>query len=165
MKLEGKKISFRLATEADAENIVRWRNQSFIKRNFIIQTDLTVEGHLNWMKEKVMTGQVVQFIILENETGNAIGSVYLRDIDYDEGLAEYGIFIGEKSSQGKGYGSEACRMACEYARDELKLKKLILRLKDFNIPALKSYENAGFVLTGEYEYIDEEKIIFMEKVL
>ena len=165
MMLKGNKISLRKATEEDALNIVRWRNQDFIKKNFIVQATLTVEGHLKWMKENVETGHVVQMIIIENETNDPIGSVYLRDIDYNEKTAEYGIFIGEKRWQGKGYGSEACKMICDYAKEKMGLQKLFLRLKDFNIPALKSYENAGFVLTGEYEYVNDEKIIFMEKIL
>ena len=72
-------------------------------------------------------------------------SVYFRDIDHDNKKAEYGIFIGEADAAGRGIGSETARLAADYARDVLKLHKLMLRVFADNVGAVKSYQNAGFV--------------------
>ena len=39
------KIFLRKMEEQDTEDIIRWRNSDFVKRNFIYQKPFTVEGH------------------------------------------------------------------------------------------------------------------------
>ena len=144
MILEGKNIYLRPMTGEDTDLIVKWRNEDFVRKNFIYQKPFTREGHLNWVETMVKTGKVVQFIICTKEK-KPVGSVYLRDIDVTHHKAEYGIFIGEKEALSKGYGTEAARLMIRYAFEELKLHKLMLRVLAGNDRAKKSYENAGFV--------------------
>lgn len=143
--IEGQRICLRPITMEDTQRIVAWRNEERVRRNFIYQTPFTKEGHENWMRTKVASGEVVQFIICEKGNGRPVGSVYFRDIDPLNKKAEYGIFIGEADSAGKGIGTEAARLAVAYARDQLKLHKLMLRVFADNVAAVKSYQNAGFV--------------------
>lgn len=144
-RLTGERIFLRPIGWEDTERIVAWRNQERVRKNFIYQKPFTKEGHEEWMRTQVQTGRVVQFIICEKETGRPVGSVYFRDIDRDNKKAEYGIFIGEADAAGKGIGTEAARLAVSYARDVLKLHKLMLRVFADNAGAVKSYRNAGFV--------------------
>lgn len=143
--VEGKNIYLRPITMADTERIVNWRNSDRVRRNFIYQAPFTKEGHENWMRTKVAAGEVVQFIICEKRTDRPVGSVYFRDIDRQNRKAEYGIFIGEADCAGRGIGTETARLAVFYARDVLKLHKLMLRVFADNMAAVKSYEHAGFV--------------------
>ena len=144
MRLEGKKIYLRPMAEEDTDLIVRWRNEDFVRKNFIYQKPFTREGHLNWIRTMVDTGKVIQFIICTKED-EPVGSVYLRDIDRTHRKAEYGIFIGEKDALSRGYGTEAAKLMLRYSFEELKLHKLMLRVLAGNDRAKKSYENAGFV--------------------
>ncbi len=175
-KTKKTKLILRPITEEDTADIVRWRNSDHVRRNFLYQELFTEKTHLNWLHTMVETGKVHQFImVLRPEDGTeerAVGSVYLRDIDPEEGTAEYGIFIGEEDALGQGYGTQACRMMVDYAKDELKLKKLFLRLFEDNGAARKSYENAGFRLVpGRKEMVfsmmdqKEKPVIFMDKDL
>lgn len=132
----------------DTENVVRWRNSEHVRKYFIYQADFTVESHVRWMKEKVETGEVAQFIIVESDSQRDIGSVFLRDIDWVHNKAEYGIFIGEESAKGKGYGSLAAKKILEYAFDNLKLHRIYLRVLADNQRAIASYKKAGFVQEG-----------------
>lgn len=141
----GDKIYLRPITMEDTDLIVKWRNSDRVRRNFIYQALFTKEGHENWMRTKVASGEVIQFIICEKETERPVGSVYFRDIDPVNKKAEYGIFIGEADAAGKGIGSETARLAVAYARDVMKLHKLMLRVFADNTAAVKSYEKAGFV--------------------
>lgn len=143
--IEGKQIFLRPIDGGDTERIVAWRNQERVRKNFIYQKPFTKEGHEEWMRTQVQTGRVVQFIICEKDTGRPVGSVYFRDIDRENKKAEYGIFIGEADAAGRGIGTEAARLAVSYAKDVLKLHKLMLRVFADNAGAVKSYENAGFV--------------------
>jgi len=172
--IEGQKIYLRPITMEDTDLIVNWRNAERVRRNFIYQAPFTREGHENWMRTKVAAGEVVQFIICEKETDRPVGSVYFRDIDPVNKKAEYGIFIGEADSAGKGIGSETARLAVAYARDVLRLHKLMLRVFADNIGAVKSYQNAGFteeaclkdefLQNGQYRDLLLMAVIFEENV-
>ncbi len=167
----GDKVSLRLMDRNDTDNIVKWRNNPRVRDNFIYREKFTTETHENWIRTKVETGEVVQLIICENErAGRPVGSVYFRDIDREHMTAEYGIFIGEDDATGKGYGNETALLATEYARRELGLRSLILRVFVSNEAAKKSYEHAGFIFTKDLpavECSDGEKsdMILMEKKL
>lgn len=154
-------ISLRPITIEDTDLMVKWRNRDFVKRNYINQSEFTREGHLKWMETRVQTGQVIQFIILEND--RPIGSVNMKDVDYEKGTAEYGIFIGEKDALGKGYGSETAKQVVRLAKEKYHLKKLFLRLYEDNIPAYRSYLSAGFKkIEDECSIENDRKVIFME---
>lgn len=139
-------IYLRPMQAADTENIVAWRNNPRVRHNFIYQGLFTPEGHLEWIRTKVETGQVVQFIICEKASGRSVGSVYLRDIDREKKWAEYGIFIGEDDAVGKGYGTQAAKDMISYAFGEMGLQFVYLRVFADNTGARKSYEKAGFSL-------------------
>lgn len=145
-----KNVKIRPMTESDTANIVRWRNTPSVYEHFIYRTPLTEEAHLNWLHNRVETGDVAQFIIVDTEAGKDVGSVYLRDIDNDNKKCEYGIFIGEDSCRGKGIGSTAARLALEYAFEELKMNRVFLRVFADNKQAVRSYEKAGFKYEGTF---------------
>ena len=114
------------------------------KEIFVYREVFTPEIHENWLRERVATGQVHQFIILEKEDRRPVGSVYLRDIDTVGGTAEYGIFIGEDDATGRGYAVEAAELMVGYARTIQGLKKLGLRVFADNEAAMRSYLSAGY---------------------
>lgn len=138
-------VYLRPITLEDTDNIVRWRNQDRVRRNFIYQKPFTREGHEKWMQTRVASGDVVQFILCETVGDRPVGSVYFRDIDRENRRAEYGIFIGEEDAAGRGYGTLAAAGAVEYAGRVLGLHKLMLRVFADNTAAVRSYEKAGFV--------------------
>lgn len=146
-----KNVCIREMTEQDTQNIIKWRNAPSVVENFIFRTPLTEEAHLNWYNNYVKTGKVAQFIIVDAETNTDVGSVYLRDIDYDNKKCEYGIFIGDESCRGKGIGSAAAKLILDYAFNTLKLNRVFLRVFADNIGAIKSYEKAGFKYEGTFK--------------
>lgn len=151
MELTGDKIRLRLMSGEDTDLIVQWRNNPRVRNNFIYQKTFTREGHENWIRTMVDTGKVVQFIIEDLSSGQPVGSVYFRDIDKDHAKAEYGIFIGEDLAVGKGFGSEAARLAVKYGFEQLELHKIFLRVFADNAGAIRSYEKAGFIKEGYFK--------------
>ncbi|MCM1174281.1 MAG: GNAT family N-acetyltransferase [Blautia sp.] len=139
-------VYLRPIQETDTERVVAWRNKERVRHNFIYQKPFTEEGHLNWLRTQVEPGHVVQFIICEKASGRAVGSVYFRDIDRERGCAEYGIFIGEDDALGRGYGTQAAKLALACAFEKLRLRSVFLRVFADNAGARKSYEKAGFAL-------------------
>lgn len=152
----GEKVVLKQITKEHTPLIVKWRNNPKVRNNFIFQETFTETIHNNWMKNRVETGEVVQYIICTAEDEMPIGSTYLRDIDKDNQKAEFGIFIGEDVERGKGYGTEAASLMCQYGFQKLNLHKIMLRVFAFNKRAICSYERAGFVREGYLR--DEVKI-------
>lgn len=166
MNIVGEKVVLRPITMDDTDNIVKWRNNPSVRNNFIFRETFTPEIHNNWMKSKVFTGQVVQYIIEDKETSKPVGSIYFRDIDKNNESAEFGIFIGEDCARGKGFGSEATKLFVDFGLAELKLHRIFLRVLDENKSAIKSYINAGFQQEGVFHHmlkIDNEyrDVVFM----
>ncbi len=143
-------VMLRPMTEQDTDNVVKWRNSPSVMENFIFRTPLDREAHLNWYNNRVLTGDVAQFIIVDTDTDTDVGSVYLRDIDKQHKKCEFGIFIGEESCRGKGIGSSAAKLILDYAFQELKLNRVFLRVFAQNPRAIKSYEKAGFKHEGTF---------------
>lgn len=151
MRIDSQSIFLTNITYDDTADIVRWRNQKFVQENFIYQKNFTPEIHNKWMQTMVESGQVIQFIIWERISNKKIGSVYLRDIDYQNKKAEFGIFIGEKDYLGKGYGKIATRLIISYAFEKLNLNKIFLRLLTHNKRAFKCYSDCGFIQEGLFK--------------
>lgn len=141
-------VTIRPVTEADTDRIIAWRNAPSVMAHFIYRTPLTRKAHLNWLHNRVETGEVAQFVIYDGET--AVGSVYLRDIDRSNQKCEYGIFIGDDSCRGKGIGTVAAKLALAYAFEELQMNRVYLRVFADNTRAIKSYEKVGFRYEGTF---------------
>lgn len=165
MTITGQLVNLRPIDEGDTDLIVKWRNNPSVRKNFIFREIFTSEMHQKWFKEKVLTGEVIQYII-ETKDGLPVGSVYFRDVDRKKSRAEYGIFIGEDSARGKGIGSESAVLFTDYG-NMIGLKNIILRVLAGNTAAERSYIKAGFIPvskekinTSDGELVD---IIIMEK--
>ncbi len=157
-------LIFRPISVEDTDVILSFRNSEAVKANYLYRKDISREEHLDWLKNKVDKGLVKQFVIEEKAGGRPVGSVYFKDIDPDKKSAEYGIFIGDPLARGRGYGSEtAVRMVAWFFGD-FGYEELRLRVFARNIPAIRSYEKAGFKVSGTDEYTDTENHI-KEKVL
>lgn len=168
MDIVGDRIYLRKMRIEDTDQVVAWRNAPHVMEQFIYRTPLTRETHLEWIKTKVETGAVQQFIICIRENDRGIGSFYFRDIDREKRTAELGIFIGEQDALGKGYGTEAVRLGVLYGFQSLELERIILRVFQSNEKAIRNYEANGFVqMKDRAETIVRDgrnrTVIFMKK--
>lgn len=91
--------------------------------------------------------QELHFSIFTKELKH-IGGAQLKNIDWKNRSAELGIFIGDKSEWGKGYGTNATQCLIDFGFNELNLHRLWLRVDQDNLAALKCYQKAGFVQEG-----------------
>ena len=140
----GDMLCLRSITEADTENVLRWRNSKVVVPFFNYQGIITPEDHSRWLREKVETGKVYQFILYHKLLSKDIGSVYIQNIDPNNQKGEFGIFIGEEDGLCKGAGTIATKAMIRFAFSDLKLHRLYLQVHADNIRAIKCYEKAGF---------------------
>lgn len=142
-------VYLRPINDSDSACIIKWRNSLSVKKYFIYQDDLTLESQKKWIRTKVASGEVIQFMIINIFDDQPIGSIYLRNIDYKNNKAEFGIFIGDVSQRGKGFGVQATKLLIRYAFLEKKLHRIYLRVFSDNLNAISSYKKIGFKYEGE----------------
>ena len=148
--INGEKLTLRPITDADTDEIVRWRNDPEVWRYFLFREPFTPAMHRAWLQNKVMTGKVIQYIIVERESGKSVGSVYFRDVDEKNESAEYGIFIGEAWARKRGLGTETARLFTRFGLEVLRLHRISLKVLGGNEVARRSYEKAGFRTEGVF---------------
>jgi RimJ/RimL family protein N-acetyltransferase len=61
---------------------------------------------------------------------------------------EFGIFIGEDSARGKGYGTVAAQLILRQCFQVMGLNRVYLAVLCDNISAIQSYEKVGFKVEG-----------------
>ena len=90
----------------------------------------------------------IHFTVYEKESGTPIGTTGLMHIDQVHRSAEFGIMIGEKVYQNRGYGTAATALTIDYGFNALNLASIFLRVHEFNQHGIKVYEKVGFKEIG-----------------
>lgn len=79
-----------------------------------------------------------------------VGTLKLGHIDWEAGIADLGIMIGDKAMWGKGLATEACQIALAYCFGELNLHKVMLGCKEPNQSMVKVAQKLGFTQEGYF---------------
>ncbi len=87
------------------------------------------------------------FLIVSPD-GNIIGESVINEIDWELRSANFRIGIFHSDTCGKGIGTWAIRMTCNFAFEKLHLHRLELDVFSFNPRAEKAYLKAGFKREG-----------------
>ena len=100
-----------------------------------------------------------------NQKGQFLGGAALYDIA--ETSAEFGrIIIDKTAACKKGIGCQVLLLLCRFARDQFHLQSLHLEVFEDNLPAVKTYEKAGFQKQESYPSSDSNRnLVYMEKNL
>lgn len=143
-------VTIRPINLSDTDNIVKWRNASFVKKNLYTQKTLTNKQHIDYYYNNIETEKVFQFIIHVqfNDLSQDIGTAFLKNVDWDNKKAEFGIFIGEGSALGRGFGKSATSLVLRFAFESLKLNRVYLTVYSDNIAAINAYRKCGFRTEG-----------------
>lgn len=82
------------------------------------------------------------------DVGGLIGHIRLQGHVEADQRAALAVGIDDPRQLGKGLGTEAIRLVAAYAFDELRLRRLSLRVLAFNERAVGAYESVGFIIEG-----------------
>jgi len=146
-KLIGTKCYLSPLNLEDAEQYTVWLNDMEVTENLqLISSVISIDGEKELLKK---LAQEHNYGIVDITTNQLIGNVGFVDINHLHRTAEIGIFIGDKSYWGNGYGQEALSLLLDYAFKKLNLHSILLRVYDFNQRAIACYEKTGFKKIGE----------------
>jgi RimJ/RimL family protein N-acetyltransferase len=147
----GEKVALGPLRRDLAPTYARWMNQLEVRRGLANLGVATPQSQEKWVEENVEKSaqsppETVEFTIYDRSDATAVGTVGLLNISYVHGTAELGIAIGER--RGQGLGSEATRLALDFAFHVLQLRNVLLETLDWNVAGLTAYERAGFRRIG-----------------
>ena len=172
------KIFLRPITEADCDNIVKWRNSEKVLSHCMTKQKITKESNHRFFEENVKTGKYKQFIVERvdeefNLVSYPIATAYLKDIDSWNKRCELCIFTSDDVEWDAEGQAIAIKMLVEKAFNEYGMHKVysyvfkkfpdevaLLKKAGFMIEATLKNEAIG--LDGNYEdmirlYILNEK--------
>jgi RimJ/RimL family protein N-acetyltransferase len=89
----------------------------------------------------------VEFSVIELSTGRLVGFGGLFDITRAMAATMF-VGIGESRSRQKGFGTEACRLICEYGFFFRNLYSIKVEVHEYNHAAQRVYERLGFQIAG-----------------
>ncbi|MFC1992250.1 GNAT family N-acetyltransferase [Chloroflexota bacterium] len=148
--LIGEKVYLRGLEREDLEgNYFQWLNDYEVTRLLASGTfPNSREAMEEYLTRMRTSGRDIFFAIVEKETDRHIGNLRVGDIDWIRRTASIGQLIGEKDCWGKGYGTEALKLAVEYCFNRLNLHKIVEAAASSATAAIKYMEKLGFVLEG-----------------
>jgi diamine N-acetyltransferase len=122
----------------------RWANDFAVARNLGAFGPVTIERETAHYERIATANDYLSFTIYERAGMRPIGSTELMQIEYRNGRAEFGIFIGEAEARRKGYGTETTRLMLDYAFTALGLRNVALTVAEWNVAGQRAYAKAGF---------------------
>jgi len=109
---------------------------------------ITQHEEEKWLNSISALGDTYKFAIETLDDSKFIGGCSINDVDWKNSVATVGIFIGDKSCWGKGYGTDAMRTLMNFIFMQMNINKVKLTCYSFNDRAIKSYKKCGFSIEG-----------------
>ncbi len=146
----GKLVRLREYRKEDLPKILEYINDPEVKGllNPAIPYPYTLEDEEKWLASNSATKDIYSFAIETLVEKRYIGGCGINKIDWKNSVVEVGIFIGDKSLWGKGFGSDAMKVLMAFVFEQLNINKIKLEVFSFNQRAIKSYEKCGFRVEG-----------------
>jgi RimJ/RimL family protein N-acetyltransferase len=145
----GKKTRLRAYRKEDIDQVLAYINDPEVKRFLLpgVPFPLTRADEEKFLTEISAFKDTYVFAI-EALDDRFIGSCGINSVDWKNSVCEVGIFIGDQSLWGKGFGTDAFGVLVGFVFSQMNINKVRLRVYDFNLRGIKSYHKLGFKKEG-----------------
>lgn len=157
--LRGKNLYLTTLKEEDLPIFEAWYNNiAFLRVYDMIAAFPKSQAELqDMLKDIRQAHDRYIFAVRSKSDNNLVGVTGFENILWNNGTAVIYIGIGDASSRGKGFGTEALALTMEFGFQELNLHRIQLNVLSYNEPAVKLYEKLGFKKEGTYrEFIHRD---------
>lgn len=145
----GKLIMLRDVAVEDLPAVWEWENDS--EMGLYLNADPGKRMSMDEVQRRYnqyRTDPTSGLFIICTPTGASIGMLGFDRLYRDIGSVRLFIGIGVKDYWGRGFGSDAMRVALGYFFRDIQLRKVQLSVYDFNTRAIASYRKCGFEVEG-----------------
>ena len=149
MLIHGEKTILRAVEASDNDLLLRLINDP--------ETEMMLGGsswpvsradQLSWFEKQEKTQDILRCIVEAKDSGMAVGTVILSDIDQKNGTAQIHIKLSKDGGRGRGYGTDAVKSIVGYAFDELRLNCIYADILSYNEISKHLFEKCGFKVEG-----------------
>lgn len=130
----------------DLETRALWMNSPAVYKTMHFVPPISLDNIKKWYQTNLKNKNRFDATI-EDEDGNLLAFGGLTNIDYSVRKAEFYLFVNPEM-QGRGIGTKATSLLCQYGFEILQLHKIYLFTNVSNVGAVKTYEKVGFLLEG-----------------
>jgi RimJ/RimL family protein N-acetyltransferase len=164
----GDGIRLRAIERSDLPLFVNWLNDHDVRRFLTIYFPMSMAFEEKWFESMISKAPEEQPLVIEvitEEGWKPIGNIGLMNVCNIDRDAELGIFIGEKSEWGKGFGRNAIKLMLRYAFQTLNLNRIYLKVFENNLRGIKSYRASGFIEEGRMRQAKFSEGAYLDVVL
>ncbi|MGI5284423.1 GNAT family N-acetyltransferase [Nonomuraea polychroma] len=148
--LTGDRVRLRALEPADSEDMWRWYHDPEVGRWMDGSPPISLAQNIEKGENRprnTFEEMVLGIEALDDQ--KLLGYVALGETDFIHGEATVQtIAIGDRSRWGAGYATDALRVICRYAFEEMGLHRLTLWVVADNAAAVRAYTKVGFVEEG-----------------
>lgn len=156
LTLTGDGVTLREWRSEDLDDLVVLLDEPDIARWTPMPSPFDVEAGIAYLKRAHQgrtSGRRIQLAITA-DGGEPLGEVLLFGVDAGLREAELGYLVGARY-RGRGFASLALSLLSGYARSDLQLRRLVLRIDPGNTASTAVARRCGYRLTGEPPILQE----------
>jgi len=138
----------RAVEPSDAERLWRWHNDPEIMQWMHAPYPTSRDEVDKQIAERRPNNFESVTLIIEAPGGEPVGLIALTGAAAESRAATLDIYMGEKTSWGQGFATDAVRAVCRYGFHTMNLHRVALAVAPDNAAARRVYEKVGFVVEG-----------------
>jgi len=147
----GERVRLRRVEREDLPRFVQWLNDAEVREHLAAVYPMSHVHEEQWFADTLKLEPALQPFAIDVRAAEAwihVGGTALHNVDWRNRSAELGIFLGDKSIWGAGYGTDALRTFVAWAFRELNLNRVWLKVYEDNARGIRCYEKVGFRREG-----------------
>ncbi len=156
------RVELRPLTLEDAQRLRELRNKNSSK--FFDSSQITEEAQTKWYECYLAKENDYMFSVLLLPEKRWVGAVSIYQVNHTERSGEFGrLVIDRDAANERGLGLDATLAACQFAFEQLSLKTICLEVYEDNVPAVRTYQKAGFFIQKKERLGNDKLVLYMKK--
>lgn len=160
MTVVGRLVLLRDLTPEDVgDHYLAWMRDPAVNRHLESRfEEHSLASLTSFVEEHAGRADVLLLAIVERSSGRHIGNIKVGPLHPHHGTADLGLLIGDHDAHGRGYGTEAIRLATELGFARLGARKLTASCYADNVASSAGFRRAGWSEEGSRpaQFVDDE---------